>query len=142
MREIKVRGYSSEELIKESQWIEGYGVTTIEYTDGTETTHIFTPYGDYRVEKESVGQYTGRKDENGKEIYEGDIVKFLDEITVEEKGYLDRTAIVNKIGVVTWDNEELGYNIDTKYPNEHHYLCCGEEVKVIGNIYENIDLLK
>lgn len=142
MREIKVRGYSSEELIKESQWIEGYGVTTIEYTDGTETTHIFTPYGDYRVEKESVGQYTGRKDENRKEIYEGDIVKFLDEVTVKEEGYLDRTSVVEKIGVVVWDNEELGYNVEVTGENEYYYLCCCEDVEVIGNIYENPELLK
>lgn len=89
-----------------------------------------------------VMQYTGFKDKNEKEIYENDIVKFLDEVTVKEEGYLDRTSVVEKVGVVVWDNEELGYNVDVKFENEYHYLCCCEEVEVIGNIYENPELLK
>lgn len=134
MREIKFRGYSSEELIGESQWLEGYGVTTIEYTDNTETTHLFTPYGDYRVEKDSIGQYTGLKDKNGKEIYEGDIVsfKFDGNIKISDVKYkLEKGFYVQFESY----NNSFELNISTlRYPSRN--------TTIIGNIYENKDLLE
>lgn len=143
MREIKVRGYSSEELISESQWIEGYGVTTIEYTDETETTHLFTPYGDYMVEKESVGQYIGLKDINNKEIYEGDIIRItidgdsrkVGEVVYKYCGFYihipDKHFEVYHEITDTYQVEDMGATIKLK-----------QSFEVIGNIYENKSLLK
>lgn len=70
-------------------------------------------------------QFTGLKDKNGKEIYEGDI--FQD----EEDGYCD---------FVEWDDTYFGWTTHKWFlPNEMMNL---EEMEIIGNIYENKELLK
>lgn len=133
MREIKFRGYAKEELVG-SQWIDnGYGATKINYTDGTSSVHLLTPYGDYRVEEDSVGQYTGLKDKNGKEIYEGDIVKIED--------YFGEDIIGKIIYDETWacycfmqGDEKSHFKMSLDLEGYLHV--------VIGNIYENSELLK
>lgn len=70
-------------------------------------------------------QYTGLKDKNGKEIYEGDIVEYKDE-----------SSRVNRL-VVKWNGIDASFDfgwVRTRYASTN-----GE---VIGNIYENPDLLE
>ena len=94
-------------------------------------------YGDSLNEALShttVMQYTGRKDKNGKEIYEGDIVRFWlwnDEMPKEE-------TISHDFAPVVWDEENLQWAIDWK--DETHDLTGRREIEVIGNIYENSEL--
>lgn len=90
-----------------------------------------------KVNIDTVGQYTGLKDQNGVEIYEFDIVKapLLDPIF----GDIIKDAFINA---------EIRFNqgsfVVSYYKGEHNIylsdLC--NKVEVIGNIHDNMDLLE
>lgn len=78
------------------------------------------------VDGSPVMQYTGLKDKNGKEIYEGDIIEF-DKI---EWGGDDN------IHVVSWNDKDAQWDWGGGNTSDMDYRT------VIGNIYENPELLK
>ena len=94
---------------------------------------------DFEFDKKMVVmQSTGLKDKNGKLIYEGDIVQFYDD------GFLKTMKII-------WDNDELDFKaIGLKksvecYEEDFLYLGYIKKeysLEVIGNIYENPELLE
>ncbi len=121
-RKIKYRGVHIHMLSKNEhlngRWVYGY-LADENYINSPELE------GEFLVDKDTVGQYTGIKDKNEKEVYDGDILE-------NEYGYK---------GVVKW--ECCGFIIDWSLWNASRDLYAWHSfVKVIGNVYENSDLLK
>ena len=126
MREILFRGKRTDN----HKWIEGTGV----FNDGV-NTWIFAnepnraiAYGmqHYVVKPETVGQYTGLTDKNGKKIFEGDIINIEYPITTVKCAVVEYvgSAFVGSTDCDAWD-------LDNYYALE-----------VIGNIHDNPELLK
>lgn len=121
MREIKFRG----RRIDTGEWI--YGLLTFMFG----VYSIVEPKNEnvvYPVESETIGQFTGIIDPNGKEIYEGD---------KDEYGY-----------IVTYvdgsDSENLGMNIGFYLQRDNFEswgeLQVGEGMEVVGSLYDNPEL--
>ena len=84
-------------------------------------------------------QYTGLKDKNGKEIYEGDVLRFTGEYPMGLDSWMGR-RFWERTGYVYYDDEESRFTC-TKMGDQvspSYWIACEKEV--IGNIYENPEL--
>ena len=85
----------------------------------------------FDIDPETVGQYTGMTDKNGTKIFEGDIVRHIDTMR-------HVVEVVNS--EVYFDTEMLEFGF--RYSNELFHCQFNNEFEVIGNIYDNKELLK
>ena len=137
MKEILFRG----KVVNTDEWVEGYLVYAEDACKPNDeiTPFIFEPdainfdYGEFscvsEVIPETVGQYTGVKDRNGRRIFEGDIVDVYDAF-----GKLDEERLT-----VEWNKLFSCWRIGmTNLYGSIHVA----SYKIIGNIHDNPELLK
>ena len=140
MREILFRAKRKNwrELPKEEWWVEGsyhhqtdyYGELCDKHYIIDGTTTDMEGYGEhYEIDPETLCQYTGMVDRNGKRIWENDIVKH---------------EVSDTIGTVKWYQEDyVGWCVDDIVIDEQQFTDeMWNECEVIGNIFDHPELLK
>lgn len=106
-----------------------------EWADGN------SDWSEEKVEPHTVGQFTGLHDKNGKEIYEGDIVKWTDEKDRMDKFllcYVDWHKHLCKFYLSFGEEQKVN---DSK-ADIFEMMRSGYNYEVIGNIYDATELLK
>ena len=136
MREILFRGKRT----INGDWVEGNLFIPVKHDIPTQ---ILTGTNIYRIPydviPETVGQYTGLTDKNGKKIFEGDMIKpFDDEIDKMVVEFCHGQFLLCLYG-------ERGYMAEYGWEESGNYGCFeaeplssyGDDIEVIGNIHDN-----
>ncbi len=133
MREILFKA----KRINNGEWVEGYYLRDQYHIGGKDIIFYrkdsdrFTVYTD-RIDIETLCQFTGLYDKNGKRIWENDVVWLV----CDGKEHIYQ---------IVWDNSELDFkatNGEENYGTNYEYLLCCDEIEVIGNIFDNPELLQ
>jgi len=126
MREIKFRAWSKKE---EKYYNEvGFHRSIIMWNDGYKKDAMGALTVAPVFENYIIEQYTGLKDKNGKEVYEGDIIK------ADIREYSIMT-----MGVIVYSNDLTSYcNLND---GGFTMLMRLRDIKIIGNIHENPELI-
>ncbi|MDA3614697.1 YopX family protein [Polluticaenibacter yanchengensis] len=128
MREIKFRGKTIN-----GDWVFGnYAHIKKDFSTVKKGHYISNSAGSpfaYMVRSETLGQFTGLKDNSGKDIFEGDIIK----------------TGTDKPMVILWSNKYASFCLDRHGWAFSHWFgesCDPTDVEIIGNIHDNPELLK
>ena len=126
MREIKFRAWDKRSTtmypfcyIDETGWVNASGMINDNKCSTSGRLMYFV-----------LMQFTGLKDKNGKEVFEGDVVKSFNQIDKKEVAFV----VEFNSGIFECLNDNELINLRT--------LCSYDNCEVIGNIYENPELIK
>ncbi len=130
MRTIKFRGKS----IDGKEWLYGDLVSSADKKRFAILVNSKESYDECEVIPKTVGQFTGLLDKNGNEIYEGDILRLGN----SPSGVCE----------VKWNESLASFCIQFFFENKvgtralGEWVMCERKVEVIGNIFDNPELLK
>lgn len=125
MREILFRGKRTDN----GKWVKG--LLTVMWGQ----YHIINPNDEntaYPIDIETVGQYTGLTDKNGKKIFEGDIIK-------------DHSFTIDDFSKVVYDTENAQFSLadcDEICDTMEEWERYREDYEIVGNIYDNPELVE
>lgn len=129
MREIKFRGKT-----KEGEWV--YGDLETRRLDGRCFIHTYTEdrlyYTQFEILPDTIGQYTGLMDANGKEIYEGDIVRYR----LTDERYKKNPRYSNL--PIHYDESQARFEAGNIYWDTLR----SNKVEVIGNVHDDPELIE
>ena len=150
MREILFRA----KRLDNGEWVEGNLVFSLDADEEWKTiiipirnSYMFSSGNEdedlgfenwHRVDLKTVGQYTGLTDKNGQKIWENDIIDAKDSWWNAYGPAGHSSPII----LVEWSDYFCGYEPFANYDCDCGVYICPDEVKVIGNIFDNPELLK
>ena len=121
-REIRFRAWDSEEFPSKMIYQD-------DKTEYNKETYLIEFFKKIQGHNSIIMQFTGLKDKNGKEIFEEDIIQGFYENETEN-------------GEVYWDNDSASFDIKgVNWMSMENLECSNQYYEVIGNIYENPELL-
>ena len=150
MREILFRGKRTDN----SEWVEGSLILTTStmekpfivdscwcYSGSVDDEGYakFEYLNAYEVIPESVSEFTGLTDKNGKKIFEGDVVKYKNTDGIKFNG-----VALTVIGKVVYNEKNASFAISGKdeIGAKHYDYFPIKNIEVVGNIHDNPELLK
>lgn len=127
MREILFKA----KTINGERWVQGYFFAR----PILERYFIICDEAQWEIDPNTICQYTGLTDKNGRKIWENDIVAYWDTYSTEN-GYAEADCI----GKVCWDDETLSFQVTERLSAESYEVL--DECSVIGNVFDNAELVK
>ena len=139
MRELKFRIWSKEQ----KTYKYGHPYNKVGWFYINELGNLFSDYGnivcpEYKQDEFVVEQYTGLKDKNGKEIYEGDIATIQSKPYIPDEYIIDAKPIIFMNGLFSIKKSEFVHIPIYLFFNAENIT---HDIEVIGNIHENKELL-
>ena len=150
MREVLFRGKQTDN----GEWIEGaYSPFHLNFGEREEKPHIIIISDDEDIDglwceviPETVGQYTGLTDKNGKRIFEGDILDVSSDVAyggvaVHRLGYFVVEFHNGCFMKSALDDPQLSFFDNAKRKGLYHFISTDIH-KIVGNIHDNPEILK